>query len=51
MNNIKRYIIEFYSGTVALLFTITIALPGLFVIAWTLAWVIKLLVWAFKLGW
>lgn len=51
MNNIKRYIIEFYSGLLALLFTITVALPGLIVISYALAWVVKSIVWAFKLGW
>ena len=51
MNNVKRYIVEFYSGTIALLFTMTIALPGLIVISYALAWVVKSIVWAFKLAW
>ena len=51
MSNIKRYITEFYSGLLALLFTVTVALPGLIVIAYALAWVVKLVVWAFKLAW
>lgn len=49
--NILKYIRDFYTGVGAMLFTLLTAIPILLVAAYLIGWAVKLIVWAFKLGW
>lgn len=49
--NILKYLRDFYTGTVAMLFTLLMPMPILLVAAYLIGWAAKLIVWAFKLGW
>lgn len=47
---ILKYIRDFYTGSGAMLFTLFTALPMLMIAAYLIGWAVKLIVWAFKLG-
>jgi hypothetical protein len=49
--NILKYLRDFYTGTVAMLFTLVMATPAMLVAAYLIGWAVKLIVWAFKLAW
>ena len=48
---ILKYLRDFYTGSVAMLFTLLMAMPILLVAAYLIGWAVKLIVWAFKLAW
>jgi hypothetical protein len=46
-----NHIRNLYAGTGAIIFTLFVSLPILLVAAYLVGWAVKLIVWAFKLGW